>query len=211
MFNKSKDHSDAGERQAETPLTQSRKAASRSGAPSILSADLVVKGDIISDGEIQLDGQVDGDVRANTLIIGEKASVKGEVLADSVTVRGRVIGCVRGRQVQLASTARIEGDIIHSALSVETGAFFEGHCRHAADPLSAEHDQRNAAVSVAPAKPKESLSFEPKPATPVETRPVMAPSVSMETSAEPKAVKPLGSPFTGLPKPGNGGGSDSSN
>jgi cytoskeletal protein CcmA (bactofilin family) len=107
-----------------------------STAPSILSGDLVINGTVTAEGEIQLDGQIEGDVRAGALIVGEKASVKGEVVAESVTIRGRVLGSVRGRQVQLASTARIEGDIIHSALSVESGAFFEGHCRHTSDPLN---------------------------------------------------------------------------
>jgi len=107
-----------------------------STAPSILSGDLVISGTVTAEGEIQLDGQIEGDVRAGALIVGEKASVKGEVVAESVTIRGRVLGSVRGRQVQLASTARIEGDIIHSSLSVESGAFFEGHCRHTSDPLN---------------------------------------------------------------------------
>ncbi len=121
----------------ETPLTTSRRTMSKpSTAPSILSGDLVINGTVTAEGEIQLDGQIEGDVRAGALIVGEKASVKGEVVAESVTIRGRVLGSVRGRQVQLASTARIEGDIIHSALSVESGAFFEGHCRHTSDPLN---------------------------------------------------------------------------
>jgi cytoskeletal protein CcmA (bactofilin family) len=107
-----------------------------STAPSILSGDIVINGTVTAEGEIQLDGQIEGDVRAGALIVGEKASVKGEVVAESVTIRGRVLGSVRGRQVQLASTARIEGDIIHSALSVESGAFFEGHCRHTSDPMN---------------------------------------------------------------------------
>ena len=50
-------------------------------------------------------------------------------------VRGKVSGSIRARQIQLSSTARIEGDIVHAALSVESGAFFDGHCRHSSDPL----------------------------------------------------------------------------
>jgi cytoskeletal protein CcmA (bactofilin family) len=122
-----------------------------STAPSILSGDIVIIGTVTAEGEIQLDGQIEGDVRAGALIVGEKASVKGEVVAESVTIRGRVLGSVRGRQVQLASTARIEGDIIHSALSVESGAFFEGHCRHTSDPM-------NPSAEAAPATPGPTLT-----------------------------------------------------
>lgn len=125
-----------------------------STAPSILSGDLVINGTVTAEGEIQLDGQIDGDVSAGALIVGEKASVKGEVVAESVTIRGRVLGSVRGRQVQLASTARIEGDIIHSALSVESGAFFEGHCRHTSDPLNPSADSTASPAGPSLSSPK---------------------------------------------------------
>ncbi len=132
----------------------------KSKAPSILSSDLVLTGSIVSDGEIQLDGQVDGDVKAGSLIIGEEASVNGEVQAETVVIRGKVNGSVRARQVQLASTARIEGDIVHAALSVESGAFFDGHCRHSSDPLK-EKSPAAATVKDTPAKPAATLDSKP--------------------------------------------------
>ena len=106
------------------------------GVPSIISSDVVMRGNINSAGEIQFDGALEGDVKAGSLIIGEKASVKGEVICETVTVRGRVEGGIRAKSVSLASTAHIQGDILHSSLSVETGAHFEGNCRHSDDPLS---------------------------------------------------------------------------
>lgn len=106
------------------------------GVPSIISSDVVMRGNINSAGEIQFDGSLEGDVKAGSLIIGEKASVKGEVICETVTVRGRVEGGIRAKSVSLASTAHIQGDILHSSLSVETGAHFEGNCRHSDDPLS---------------------------------------------------------------------------
>lgn len=107
-----------------------------SGVPSIISADVVMRGNINSSGEIQLDGSLEGDIKAGSLIIGDKASVKGEVICETVTVRGRVEGGIRAKSVSLAATAHIQGDILHSSLSVETGAHFEGNCRHSDDPLS---------------------------------------------------------------------------
>ena len=106
------------------------------GVPSIISADVAMRGNINSAGEIQFDGSLEGDVKAGSLIIGEKASVKGEVICETVTVRGRVEGGIRAKSVSLAATAHIQGDILHSSLSVETGAHFEGNCRHSDDPLS---------------------------------------------------------------------------
>ncbi len=106
------------------------------GVPSIISSDVVMRGNVNSAGEIQFDGSLEGDIKAGSLIIGEKASVKGEVICETVTVRGRVEGGIRAKSVSLASTAHIQGDILHSSLSVETGAHFEGNCRHSDDPLS---------------------------------------------------------------------------
>jgi len=106
------------------------------GVPSIISSDVVMRGNVNSAGEVQFDGSLEGDIKAGSLIIGEKASVKGEVICETVTVRGRVEGGIRAKSVSLASTAHIQGDILHSSLSVETGAHFEGNCRHSDDPLS---------------------------------------------------------------------------
>ncbi len=117
---------------------QSGKGSSalKSTVPSIISQDVVTTGASRAAGEVQLDGTLEGDVEAAALIVGEKAVVKGEIVCEKITVRGKVEGGIRARSVTLANTAYIDGDILHSALSVETGAFFEGNCRHYDDPLS---------------------------------------------------------------------------
>ncbi len=119
-------------------LAQPALSAKRSralSAPSIVSADLVVNGTLTSTGDIQIDGRVEGDVHSVGLVIGEKAEIHGEVLAEDVTVRGKVVGRIRARKVLLAATSHVEGDILHEAFAVESGAFFEGNCRHSDNPL----------------------------------------------------------------------------
>ncbi|WP_293552347.1 polymer-forming cytoskeletal protein [Parvibaculum sp.] len=123
-------------------------------APSIISNDLVVHGNLVATGDIQVDGTVEGDIRSQSLTIGEKASINGEIVAEDIVIRGRVIGTIRGRRVQLASTCHVEGDILHEALAVETGAFFEGNCRHSDDPIgqaSAKQAARPGPASLASA------------------------------------------------------------
>lgn len=135
MFSRKDNHQKR--KPVETPVRVKSKPqgnAMSSTAPSILSADLAVTGTITSEGEVQLEGSVEGDIRASSITIGKKSVVKGEVIAEIVTIHGKVIGKVRGKQVQLAATARVEGDITHAQLSMENGAFFEGQCRHASDP-----------------------------------------------------------------------------
>ena len=125
-----------------TDMQPPKKPAHR-GQSSILSPDISITGSVVAEGEIQLDGTIEGDVRAGTLTIEEGATVKGEIVAETVVVRGRIVGGVRARQVELLATAHIEGDIVHNTLSIESGATFEGHCRRAPDPLNGQADKKS--------------------------------------------------------------------
>ena len=131
------------------------KRARGGAAPSLISGDMVINGTLNSTGDIQIDGRVEGDVRSAGLVIGEKAEIHGEIFAEDVTVRGKVVGRIRARKVTLAATAHVEGDILHEAFAVESGAFFEGNCRHSDNPLgetvgdAAQKPQRPAAAAPA--------------------------------------------------------------
>ena len=46
-------------------------------------------------------------------------------------------GTVRGLKVRLTSSARVEGDIIHKTIAIESGAHFEGSVQRQEDPLNA--------------------------------------------------------------------------
>ena len=133
----------------------------RSPAPSIISADLTVKGLLTSTGDIQIDGYVEGDIRSVGLVIGEKAEIHGEIFAEDVTVRGKVVGRIRARKVLLAATSHVEGDILHEAFAVESGAFFEGNCRHSDNPLGDGEDNRNQTHRAAAAPSAPAAMFAP--------------------------------------------------
>jgi len=121
-------------------------------APSIISSDLIITGTLVSTGDVQIDGRINGDVQSASLMIGEKAVIKGDIMAEEVVVRGSVEGSIRARKVLLASTCRVQGNILHEAFAVETGAFFEGNCRHADNPLGDDFGKTpQAAVAPAPA------------------------------------------------------------
>jgi cytoskeletal protein CcmA (bactofilin family) len=133
----------------------------RSSAPSIISVDVVVNGTLTSTGDMQIDGRVEGDVRSVGLVIGDKAEIHGEIVAEDVTVRGRVVGRIRARKVLLCATSHVEGDILHEAFAVETGAFFEGNCRHSDNPLGDPVTAKSAPVTAAPAAAPAQASFAP--------------------------------------------------
>jgi len=101
--------------------------------PSIISQDLKIVGDLTSTGEIQVDGEITGDIRSKVLLVGETATVKGQIRAETVRVHGHVNGQIRATFVNLAKTANVIGDILHENLSIQEGAFLEGHITHMSD------------------------------------------------------------------------------
>ena len=149
-----------------TPASMQAKRLQRSSsAPSIISSDLTVTGTLTSTGDIQIDGRVEGDVNSTGLVIGDKAFIHGDVVAEEVTVRGRVQGSIRARKVLLAATCHVEGNILHEAFAVETGAFFEGNCRHADNPLAedapkkaVEHRSTVPTATAPPVTPSSAVS-----------------------------------------------------
>lgn len=119
-------------------------------AASVLSSDLTIMGNVRSSGDIQVEGNVEGDIRAHTLVVGEGATVKGEVIAEEVVVHGRVVGRLRGLKVRLTASARCEGDIIHKTIAIESGAHFEGSVQRQDDPLGKDREGPVRGISQGP-------------------------------------------------------------
>lgn len=131
------------------PVSGPRKAA----APSLISADLRITGDLSSSGDIHVEGIVEGDIRSATLTIGEGAEVRGSIVADQVRVCGVVLGQIQAHRVELTKTAKVTGDIAHELLSIEAGAFIEGHCRRIEPGVALGGRKSDAVVNIADAVP----------------------------------------------------------
>lgn len=127
----------------DAPRQAMMKPPSRS-APSLISVDMKVTGSVISEGEMQIDGKIEGDVKASAVTVGDSGEINGEIIAETIIVRGKVRGHIRARKVQLASTAKVQGDITHSSLSIEANAVFEGQVKHSEDPLRSPPVQPSA-------------------------------------------------------------------
>ncbi len=147
----SKNDSSKSKTEAATPQQEPTRVKN-TAPPSIISANLAIKGNLTTSGEVQIDGKVDGDVNAGAVTIGAEASVNGEIQAERVVVHGALQGCIRADTVQLAKSAKVQGDIIHRTLSMEAGAILDGHCKHSEKPR--EKAAASApAPSSGPAKP----------------------------------------------------------
>ena len=117
MFSKNKD------------TQNSRPALSKNTAtPSLIAADVRLTGTLSSQGEVQLDGRIDGDIKADTLIIGSQGQVEGSVEATDVTIKGRVSGSISASKVAIESSAQVQGDVFRH-LSIAAGATMEGQIK----------------------------------------------------------------------------------
>ena len=71
--------------------TSTRAPESSTLSISTIAEDLTITGNVTSKGELHLHGQVQGDIRCVSLVLGEKAQLEGNVVAQDVIVRGRLI------------------------------------------------------------------------------------------------------------------------
>lgn len=107
-------------------------------ACSLIAENVTLRGDVATDGDVHLDGALTGDMRVRELTIGEGGAVEGSIEAESVEIRGKVVGTVTAKSVRLYATARVEGDITHAQLAIETGAHFEGRSLKFETPATVE-------------------------------------------------------------------------
>lgn len=142
----------AGSKTSDSKSVAMPKISAAGVAPSIVSANLRVTGDLESEGDIQIDGHVEGDVRSNSVTVGEHAVVCGAIVSQRVHVAGTVKGQINGKTVELTRSAKVTGDIMHESLAIEAGAFIQGLCRHADNPVQDGADTADGTGRSKPAK-----------------------------------------------------------
>lgn len=98
-------------------------------APACVSQGIKIKGELTGSEDLFIDGTVDGKITLtnSTLTVGPNASVRAEILARELVVRGRAEGnFTASERVQIWHTARVEGDIKAERISIEEGAEMHG-------------------------------------------------------------------------------------
>jgi len=127
-----------------------------SNAVACLSQGIRIKGEITGSEDLFIDGNVEGKVtfRNAVLTVGPNASVKGDIDAREIVIRGRVEGKLDGSdRVQIWNTAKVNGDIRSSRIAIEDGAEFRGKVEAGKAP---SRTAENApAKKVENAKPKD--------------------------------------------------------
>lgn len=94
--------------------------------PTIIARDLKIEGSILGTGFIEIEGNIKGTINGNSVVLREEGIVEGEVIAESLSLRGRFNGTIRAKNISITSKARVTGMIEYGSLSVEDGAFIDG-------------------------------------------------------------------------------------
>ena len=111
--------------------TRKRSSIGRNGLTAFIDEDSEIEGRYAFKGTLMLNGRLKGDISSpDTLIIGEKGSVTGDIRAGQALISGEVVGNVYcTERVELKRTARVFADVEAPLVVVEEGVLFEGHCR----------------------------------------------------------------------------------
>lgn len=106
---------------------------------SLIAAGTEIRGDVLFTGRLHIDGKVEGSIRADdadaVLTLSNQAQVLGEVVAPHIVINGAVTGDVTaGERLELASNARVEGNVYYKVLEMSAGAQINGKIVYRAEP-----------------------------------------------------------------------------
>jgi cytoskeletal protein CcmA (bactofilin family) len=117
----------------EVPATseQSSRSSTSGQSPGFLSSGVSIKGTVKFRNELVIDGDVDGGINSTgTLTVGEHGSIRGEIRAKSVKVRGTVEGNIfASERCELQAGCTLRGDIEAPRFVVDENATFLGSAK----------------------------------------------------------------------------------
>ncbi|NLW45356.1 MAG: polymer-forming cytoskeletal protein [Syntrophomonadaceae bacterium] len=112
-------------------LKGKNKKAPYENIDTIISENVLFKGDFNSEGSVRIDGEVEGQVKIKgDLVLGDKGSIKGDILVANILVSGTVEGTIvaEGR-LEITPTGKIKGGVQCKTLVVEEGGIIQGNCK----------------------------------------------------------------------------------
>ena len=104
----------------------------KDSSTTLIARGTAVHGDIHFEGRLYISGAVTGKISteegvSGTLIVDEGGRIEGDVQAAHVVIAGRIDGNVTATErMEVASTARVRGDLSYNDLAVELGGMVNG-------------------------------------------------------------------------------------
>ncbi len=125
---------------------------SDNGHFTVLGKDVTFKGIVHFHSTVQLDSSIEGEIHAKgMLVIGENATIRGTIVAETIVTRGKIHGNVTATsKIQLLKPAVVLGDISSPSFSMEEGAFFKGSIDMGSHPVVDELEQTPLVLTEAP-------------------------------------------------------------
>jgi cytoskeletal protein CcmA (bactofilin family) len=95
---------------------------------TFLGKDVIFKGILTLEGNIRVDGRLEGELRSTgTLIVGEHAVIRGNIMAGILITSGKINGnVIASERIKILKPGIVIGDIRTPAISIEAGALFHG-------------------------------------------------------------------------------------
>lgn len=116
---------------------------------TFISEGCVFEGSIKAPAFVRIEGLINGDVTVDEgLILGEKGSIKGNIVTKEIIVYGTVDGNINTQSLEIKSTGRITGDIRTQTLQVETGGMHNGKLSMSANSSNAHSTKQIKAEAV---------------------------------------------------------------
>jgi cytoskeletal protein CcmA (bactofilin family) len=138
-------------------------------AVACVSQGIKIKGDITGNEDLFIDGNIEGNLTfgSGTVTLGPNATVKADVTAKEVIVRGRVEGKLTATdRIQVWRSARVQGDLKADRVSIEEGAELHGMLEAGKPPVSpSDKASRAGSMKAVANKPKDEGKSENMPAS----------------------------------------------
>ncbi len=94
---------------------------------ALIGVNTEFRGNIDTKGTLRIDGIFEGNINADWVILGEKASVKGDIESRGIVVGGKIEGNLKAKEiVEIKSKGQVLGDIHTTKLTVIEGGIFDG-------------------------------------------------------------------------------------
>jgi cytoskeletal protein CcmA (bactofilin family) len=106
------------------PVAQSSRAMPTK--PSIISEGFEFIGTITSEGTLNIAGVVKGKITAKSVLIDVEGQVEGELNADQLMVKGKVIGDVTCQDLNVGPRAFMDGTISYQNIHIQRGGRVAG-------------------------------------------------------------------------------------
>ena len=132
--------------------------------PTVIGPDASFKGEMTFEKGLRLQGKFEGRINsAGRLHIAKEARMQADVEGGSIIVEGEVKGTLTATdRIELKNSARYEGDLTCSKLTVDEGAVFSGHVH-----VGPEAIKGGARPPVSASQAPRPMNAPPMPAVPV--------------------------------------------